>query len=367
MIKTSLKPCAAALALSLPALAVQAQSSVQLYGMIDIGLGSFQRPEEQVVGGGVINDWKRTAKLDRNNEQTSYWGLRGKEVLSEDLSAVFLLESFFRPDTGELGRFNSDQMFTREAYAGLASKQFGELRLGRHTTHLFTTSFLYNPFGSGFGWSPTIRHIFSGNEGRVRGDSGWSNSIHYLSPKIAGFNLSVMAAAGEKDTGNGGLGVVEAQSFMLSYNAGAFSTTLTMQDVKVGAASTQGRSQVTGMLGASYDFGLLKLSAQYTEIADKPTGFEDRIVQVGVAVPLGRGKVLASYGQDDTDSTDDTTLKTLSLGYNLPLSKRTDITVVAMRETQEKGVALAPNANSLRNYGRFISGNSYGFGLRHRF
>lgn len=338
---------------------VQAQSTVQLYGMIDLGVGRFQRPEEQVGPNTAVAGWNKVYKLDRNNEQTSYWGMAGKESLGGDLSAVFRIEAFFQPDTGGGGRFGTDTFFARDAYVGLQSASLGELRMGRNTTQLFVATFSHNPFGSGFGWSPTTRHIFSGGEGKIRGDSGWSNSVGYTSPKFGGFTAGAMVAAGEGDTGNGGIGTVKAYSAGLSYAGGPLSATVVYQDVQPG--NFGGLKQQTYLVGASFNAGFARFQAQYVFIDDKPTGFEDKIVQVGASVPVGPGSILVSYGMDETTSTASTELATLSVGYRYEFSKRTDVTAALMREEQDAG------RTAFKTYTRDITGNSYSVALRHRF
>lgn len=357
LLRTQLIAPLATLALAAPA--VQAQSSVQLVGMIDISVGRYNRPEEQIGPSGAVTGWNKIYKVDRNNEQTSYWGFIGKESLGGDLSAVFRLEAFFQPDTGGGGRFGTDTFFARDAYVGLSSTSLGEVRAGRNTTQLFIATFSHNPFGSGFGWSPTTRHIFSGAEGKIRGDSGWSNSVAYNSPKFAGFSAGAMVAAGEGDTGNGGVGTAKSYSVTASYAGGPFSATAVYQDVEPG--NTAGRSQSTYLVGATYNAGFARFQAQYAFIDDEFSGFEDKIYQVGAVIKAGPGNVLVSYGVDETTSTASTELTTLSVGYRYDLSKRTDITLVAMREEQDAG------RTAFKNYLNGISGTSYSVGIRHRF
>lgn len=340
----------------------QAQSSVQLYGLIDVGVGRFDNAEFQRDG-----EWAKIYKVDRNAMQTSFWGLAGKEDLGSGLSAVFKIEAFFRPDTGEAGRFGSgvDPTFSREAYVGVESTSLGALHLGRKTTQLFVTTLAYNPFGSAFGWSPIIRQVYSGAEGKVRGDSGWSNAVAYYAPKFGGFSLGAIATAGEGDGGTGGTGTVKAYSLGGSYTGGPVSIGLVYQDVQVGA--TGDVKNKTAMVGVRYDAGFAKFFGQYAFLDDEATDIEDKIMQLGVSVPVGPGNVLASYALDKTESSDDTELATLSVGYQYLLSKRTDVSFVVMQEEQDAGTILRPNSNSTLAYANDQKGTSYGVTLRHRF
>jgi len=57
-----------------------------------------------------------------------HWDLRGTENLGDGLSAVFLLTSNFPFATGAL---NSGRIFSRAAWVGLKSKNWGQLAFGR--------------------------------------------------------------------------------------------------------------------------------------------------------------------------------------------------------------------------------------------
>ena len=101
--------------------AAQAQASVQLYGLVDAWVGMQKKV------GGHDRDWTQGG----GGMTTSHWGLRGAEELGGGLSAVFAVEGFFRPQIGEYGRFRGDDLFSRNAYVGLKSEQWGTLKLGR--------------------------------------------------------------------------------------------------------------------------------------------------------------------------------------------------------------------------------------------
>jgi predicted porin len=103
------------------------------------------------------------------------------------------------------------------------------------------------------------------------------------------------------------------------------------------AVAYDGDEKVIG-LGTSYDFGVLKAFAQYTQIkqtADTVTpnvANKDRIYQVGVSVPVTeKGSILASYGKEMNKleaggaKESDTVV---SVGYDYFLSKRTDVYAV---------------------------------------
>ena len=310
----------------LPGVAL-AQSSVQLYGLVDVSVGQFD------LAGGLEN--KAVAS---GNMTTSYIGFKGTEDLGGGLSARFQIESFLRADTGESGRFGGDAFWARNAFVGL-SGGFGSLSVGRNTTTLFVSTLLFNPFGDSFGFSPSIRHYFAGGVGVTTGDTGWSDSLSYASPKLGGLSFTVQAAAGE---GNGGRNL----GGQALYFGGPFAASLAYQTVEKGATVADTR---TWQAGGSYDFGLVKLFGQYGQVHNDSTDVAYKLTELGASVPVGQGKLLLAWGRQAADT--DITRNTTSLGYDHSLSKRTDVYAVWMNDQ------LTDRA----------TGNSVAVGVRHRF
>jgi predicted porin len=312
--------------------AAQAQSSVTTYGLIDMSFGSNKVP------GGITQTTVDSGKLT-----TSYFGFRGGEDLGGGLSAVFKLEQFLRADTGDQGRFTGDAMWSRNAYVGLSSKDYGTLTLGRNTTPLFVATLAFNAFGDSFGYSPSIRHYFT--SGTVTGDSGWSDSVLYNSPSLGGFKFGLAAATKESagGTSNGGNWSVD-----LGYSGGPLAATLVVQDVKKDGATPQPDTR-TVQFGSSYDFGVAKAFLQVGKVDNQTTGMTWHLTDVGARVPVGAGAVLAQWGRLSPETGPER--NTLSLGYSHSLSKRTELYAVGMRDKLDG----------------LTTGHSYSVGVRHRF
>ncbi|WP_347555724.1 porin [Robbsia sp. KACC 23696] len=102
----------------------QAQSSVTLYGLIDVGL-DYSSDERTTAGG----SGGRSFFLQSGNINPSRWGLRGSEDLGDGLSAIFTLENGFNVGTGQFS--NGSDEFGRQAFVGLRSERFGQVTLGR--------------------------------------------------------------------------------------------------------------------------------------------------------------------------------------------------------------------------------------------
>lgn len=320
--------------LGLVAVTAQAQSSVQLNGLVDMSVGSTKAP-----GG------SSTTGVDSGKMTTSYYGFSGTEDLGGGLSAQFRLEAFLRADTGAAGRFTGDTFFARTSSVGLSHKSFGSVNLGRNTTQLFVSTLIFNAFGDSFGYSPSIRHYFTSGAGSATGDTGWSDSIAYSSPVFSGFRFGAAVATkeGATATSNGG-----NWSVGLSYFSKTLAASLVHQDVKKDGATPVNDTQTT-QLGVSYDFGTAKAFFQYGEVENTTTNNKTDILGVGVRLPLGVGAFVAQYGTLDPSQALER--KTLSLGYLHNLSRRTELYGVVMSD-KLKGLS---------------SGGGYSLGIRHRF
>jgi len=307
-----------------------AQSSVTLSGLLDISAGQSK------AAGSSNKVWG----VDNGQMTTSWFGASGSEDLGGGLSALFTLQSFMRADTGASGRFGADTFWARNAFVGLASSSLGKVTIGRNTTPFFVTTLSFNPFGDSFGYSPSIRHYFT--SGTLTGDSGWSDSVLYTSPKLGGATLQLFMAAAEAGSNGRNHGV------NLRWGAGAFDSALSWQDVKKdGATAVADTKSWQG--AASYDFGVARLFGQFGNVANKTSGNEYDIVGLGASVPVGNGKILAQWGQIKPET--GAKRKTFSAGYDHFLSKRTDLYAVAMSDKIDGQT----------------SGSAFSVGIRHRY
>lgn len=313
-----------------------AQSSVQIYGVLDLGVGTYRD-----AGGG------RSAQVASGKMTTSYLGFKGTEDLGGGLQAFFALESHLRLDTGEPGRNATDPYFSRNSYVGLKSPRAGALILGRYNTPLWLAAVSTNPFNASTGFSPSLRLLF-GPIGKTGGDGVWSNSVIYETPRIAG--LGGMVQHQMKETAQGG-----NTGANITYNAGG-PLVLAAAVQQVEAPYTRGKESVA-LVGGAYNFGFLRAFGQYARVKEEATpaataNTRDRIAQVGASIPVGTpGAVLVSYAEAKTSGALNGDRKIFSLGYDHRLSKRTDLYTVLMSDRY----------NALRR------GDSFGIGIRHIF
>jgi predicted porin len=112
--------------------AASAQSSVTLFGILDVGARYTKNGDQKL----------KTLSTDGIN--SSRLGFRGVEDLGGGLKAGFWLESAVNPDAGTA---NSTRFWHRRSTVSL-SGGWGELRLGRDYTPQFWNLTVFDPFGT---------------------------------------------------------------------------------------------------------------------------------------------------------------------------------------------------------------------------
>jgi predicted porin len=335
--------------------AAQAQSTVQMSGLVDMYVGSMKAP------GGA-----RTSQMGSGGLTTSWWGMNGTEDLGNGLKVGFALGAFFRADTGEPGRWNlggnyGENFFARDANVSL-SGGFGSVKLGRSMAPNFLPTILFNPYGDSFTVSPLVVHANMGwGAGQnhflktTAADTGWSNQITYSTPKFGGLSANVHyqfgEVAGQNSKKNVGANVLFFQ--------GPLALTAFIERAQINNPTTwaTGNTKQNWMLGASYDFTVAKLYATHGQSKLKNNNsYEAKTTSLGLDVPVtkaGTFKAAAAYTKVDVNAPQDVKRTTYTLGYDHFLSKRTDVYSAVMYDKIKQ-------ANS-------ESGTSVAVGIRHRF
>ncbi|MES2185727.1 MAG: porin [Pseudomonadota bacterium] len=326
-----------------------AEDTVTLYGSLDLGYYSKQ------LSGEV-----RVPTLTSGIMNASRWGIRGSEDLGGGLRARFDMSSYIRVDTGDAGRSATDGYWARFSWVGL-DNQYGSLRLGRISTPNFLQTIRFNPFADS-SLGPIFMHTYLPSAAQPlmtshgTTDSAWSNSIAYNSPSLGGVDVALQAAAGEGTTAGRRLGG------SVGYQGGPLALGLSVENLNNMGLSFSKPPDVlpiktdrAAQFGASYDLQFAKLFAQVQRTRLDNTGLAIRLAteQVGVAVPLGAGRLLASYGHTTKSQTAAVDVKraTVSVGYDYALSKRTDLYAV-----------LVSDKVTVLN-----RGNGLALGIRHNF
>ena len=304
--------------------AAQAQSSVTVYGILDVGyIGA--NTVTTTTATAVLNG---SAKAQSNQfgagaESSSRLGFKGVEDLGGGASAFFTIEMGVNPQLGNLSgtsaanpKYDLQQttdasgsaIDNRQTFAGLKKNGIGQIAFGRQYTTIFQAAAATSP---GQMNNMMGDAIYSGSSAGLSTNTYLNtmtnradNQVSFASDKFAGFGLNGFYAlnnanstnlvtAGGSQGGNvnwGGWGLGADYSWQKLYVTAAMQQFRTKYDNQVtfgagttlnlgGAGPTSGQA-VTGSTttilfaptnntdqqvyaGATYDFGILKAYAQY--------------------------------------------------------------------------------------------------------
>jgi predicted porin len=237
-----------------------AQSSVQLYGIVDLVVHKDKGNDLALTSGGMSG---------------SRIGFKGTKDVGAGLKANFALEQGFDADTG---LDNGVSSFSRQAYVGLAGA-FGELKLGKVYTAYDDVAGATNPvFDSVF--SPTGLFASGGYAANP------SNGLYYTTPAFGGVSGAVSTNLEANNT------AAKTTALHVKYEDGPlFVAAAYQQDGDVA------KTHYT-RLNASYDFGPAKLLAGVAKVGGAGDATE---VTLGADIPLSSGLV-ASAGLATTDN-----------------------------------------------------------------
>jgi predicted porin len=309
--------------------AAQAQSSVEIYGIADVG---FVRET------GNVGTTATAAgnKITSGAQSGTRLGFKGKEDLGGGLNAFFVLETGIAADRGGFnqGRTNTVTQngaaianvtigsgFARQSFIGLQG-DFGTLTLGRqYTSYFLTLSQVADPFAAGLaGNAQNLMLPGSGNDitsldRAIRMD----NAIKYVTPVFENFSGEVAYGFGETPGNSDADRVITAS---VGYDSKPLNVRLAYYE-KNNQFDTA--SLKSTLLAANYDFEVAKVFAAYSDNNWANQG-KSRNYLIGATVPYGAHKFIASYIRADgrgTNAANDA--DQWGIGYAYSLSKRTNL------------------------------------------
>jgi len=273
-----------------------AQSSVTLFGIVDLNLRRVDNGSAPAL-----------TTQSQDGIASSRVGLRGVEDMGGGLKAGFWLEGAINPDTGTPG----GQTWQRRSTVSLMGG-FGELRLGRDYTPSFWNTTVFDVFGTnGVGSSINAsKTLGSGAATQLRSN----NTFGYFLPAMGGLYGQVQIATSE--TNAAGFGTFGYKGFRLGYSAGPLNAAFAYGTTDLGTAPDFKDMN----LGASYDMGAAKINAYYAKTKWGSTNQKQFHVSVGV--PMGAATLKASYNKFD-GTADSLDAQQLALGVVYDMSKRT--------------------------------------------
>src|SRR5574337_99076 len=327
--------------------AAAAQSSVTLFGVVDVS-ARYENNDESM--------WQ----LAQDGMSSSRLGFRGVEDLGGGMKASFWLEGALGPDTGtgtsSVGNGNSAGhffQFRRRSTVSL-SNQWGEVRLGRDYTPTFWNWTVFDPFGNNGVGSAT--NLVLGGELRSVTSAGdafgtlvrANNMVQYFLPNGGfgpGLYGQLSVAAGENAALN------KFYGGRIGYASGPFDVAGSYGWTAVDAADTLNMDNWN--IAGAWNFGQWgKVSAFYGQIKVDVPGTSDRASSknwyVGYVLPWGQWNFKASYGgvnQGGVPAFEGNDASQWALGVDYNLSKRTALyaTVSSINNADPSGNGIGTN------------------------
>lgn len=320
--------------------AVFAQSSVTVYGRLDVSVDRFKSP---------------TSSRWEVRDNASRLGFRGVEDLGGGMKAHFGIESGLGADTGT----STDPVY-RNSYVGLQSSSLGYLSIGRTDSA--------NPAGS------PIYSLVTANLGFTIHDAGataigtkvlnarnrFNNAINYRSPALGGLTFRARGALNGEDAA---AATVENQiknyDVGLNYAMGGLGLAVGASKNRYDGIATPANSfDKKWTVIAAYKFEPVKIYATYGKDTYNVTAATRRTDVpywlVGAQGAFGPHKVTANVMQRAVQADRNGNLKKWQASYAFLLSKRSQ--VYALYDNED------PNSNVANNTVKIFS-----VGMQHNF
>lgn len=360
--------------------AAMAQTNVTVYGVAD---GNYTFANDSPVRGS-----KSLSAVQSGGQSGSRVGFKGSETLGDGLEAKFRLEAGLSLDTGLSTQTGT---FGRWSTVGLASKNWGEIEIGRRDT--FHDQLVGGASANGRTTVAQVSPVYI-DQARI------GNFVAYLSPTWNGLQLKAGFSTAGNDTA---AQEVEPTRITAAAQNTAANTNNRLWTVAahyvngpalLGASyernKLQNRSAVAGIDGTydagniwniagAYDFGVVRLDAAYGEYnyakntmlsSGAETKDSRKQWTVGLAAPVGtNGKATLVYAKAKLDyinsATHDDSLSMWGAAYFHNLSKRTNLYVAYGKINQDDDTLTKASISTLPSGTTYQQ--AYQLGIRHMF
>ena len=320
-----------AIALALAAPAAFAQSSVTIYGIVDLD-------------GQYLSGHAKQVLVTSGGQSGSRLGFKGTEDLGSGYFVDFVLEGGLNVDTGGSGQ--GGQLFGRQAFGALRTP-FGTASAGRQYSSIYYQTGDFSEFANtSIGATTAVIGGFAGGYEPIRGSANnattstatgaevngsparVNNSFRYTTPVFSGFKASFLYGAGEVTGDTNGTRLFDYSVRYTGYGLDAFVSYV--DDKATNATNTlNSRASVgTTTVSAAYTIGAFKVQGGFMNINDKrPADLDGKGYWVGGDYKFGQHVIRAQWVENKPGKNIVNLGKTdaLGVGYEFDFSKRTDL------------------------------------------
>ena len=370
--------------------AVQAQSSVTMYGLLDVGYtGISERISTPVTG----VQKSQTNKFGQSAESSSRLGIKGQEDLGGGTSALFTAEFQLYPQNQSLSS-NSNYyegnsgLLNRQTFVGIKQAGYGQVAVGTQFTPVYNAVAATDP-GALNNVVGSVINAANGSDGVSNNSftTRSSNALTFKTDTFKGFSAGGMLAQNNQNTtqngqyyqggrnNQGGYGLNADYTWNKLYAALAYQNFKTQQPYdfsypagyynSYGNTDSVNTKDAQTYAAATYDFGILKAYANWisrnaTSTIDSSQFAKRQGQQLGVRAyvtprveawaSVGNGRVSAFGANQPTAN-----FVGYQVGSNYYLSKRTNL----------YGIFGSTQTSSTSNGA--AGANQYAMGVRHTF
>lgn len=283
-------------------------TDISIYGTADVGV-THRRDAKRTVDPNNLRlspPGPHTA-IDSGLSEPSMLGFKAEKNLGNGTKALVVLETMYKSDLGT----QWDKRFS-PAYVGL-SGGFGTAIAGRLVAPLYAFQKDLDPFNDGT-VGRSMNAVFEGDYTEFV-----DNAIAYVSPSMGGFTITgaFSTNAGGMDNYDNNDGDARVFTVLPRYTKGSFDAGAGLQYVNIKGSdpTTWGLKM---LLGASYDFRLIKLSTAYNYIqTDGAAERKMHTMLVGVSVPFGKHAIQTSLNMSKIMDVGDAGLFAVGYTYTL--------------------------------------------------
>ncbi len=309
-----------------------AQSSVTVYGIVDLGaryssgLGLSATSSPSASSG-------NTAALANGVDRSGRFGVTGGEDLGGGYQAVFTLESELYANTGSVNpnlgtgkdtaAASTDKLFERQAFVGLATP-YGKVLFGRQQS--------------------VIRDLIDEIDAIDGRFSSFNPNLQYTSLNSSSLVASSATYYGTGDPGNDSM-MRQDNAVKYITDVGDVKATLLYSFGGVAGATQAGSSAEAGL---TYRHDGLVLSAAYQDLNNNTDTLKLTAYTAGGRYTLGDWQFAANYGSNTADRTSVTQIKTdiYSVGSTYAVTPKVDLTLgyYNVNRTWTPGAGFKPEA-----------------------
>jgi Outer membrane protein (porin) len=244
-----------------------AQSSVQLYGLIDLSALAYTTNADaagkHVIGMGHAGEpWFSGSR----------WGLKGAEDIGGGNKIIFKLESEFVAANGQME--DPGQLFDRDSWVGIENPTIGQVTAGFQDTVAKDFAGLYA--------DPYVSAKFSTNEGAFTNSNNFKQLVFYAAGPTGTrsengiqwrklFSNGIYAAAGYQFSNSTQFANGSGYQAVLGWNVGPASIGGFYSHTNNGGFTDQ-----TYSVGGDYRFGIGRVNAGYFHYTGKQGSLPDR-------------------------------------------------------------------------------------------